>query len=82
MNLLGLQLGSDPSGGVAEEPLGRLEQPGHVDAAMDDAVPEWPPLEIIDGVVTEWPPGPQPEHRHIFTMVTGGMACACGERIP
>ena len=27
-------------------------------------------------------PGPCPEHRHIFTMVTGGMACACGERIP
>jgi len=27
-------------------------------------------------------PCPQPEHRHWFTMVTGGMACACGERIP
>jgi len=27
-------------------------------------------------------PCPQPEHRHYFVMVTGGMACACGERIP
>ena len=27
-------------------------------------------------------PCPQPEHRHHFVMVAGGMACACGERIP
>ena len=27
-------------------------------------------------------PCPQPEHRHYFVMITGGMACACGERIP
>jgi hypothetical protein len=29
-------------------------------------------------------PGPCPPsaHRHHFVMVTGGMACACGERIP
>ncbi len=25
---------------------------------------------------------PRTEHRHHFTMVTGGMACACGEAIP
>jgi hypothetical protein len=37
--------------------------------------------QVCDGI---HPPGPcpQPEHRHYFVMATGGMTCACGERIP
>src|SRR6516225_1052609 len=45
-----LQLVFEPERRVAEEPFRRLQQAGHVDAAMDDALPEHPVMGGAGGL--------------------------------